>query len=334
MAKKKVFSIGRDITQGLEETITAAQSYSGELRIDVIPLEKIEIDPENPRDLNLSFNDVTYGIKDTDPKKAIKLKEIEALESLVNSIKDQGILNPVIVYKYNDKYRLVAGERRTLASILAKKVDIQAKILDEKPTEYKIRLLQWIENIERSDLSLWERLNNLEKIINAYALTKKQSIENITATEIATIIGCSKPHASNLKAVLNANSEVKQLIQNNEIKNLEKAALIVSISSKDLRDQAITECKDGATLKRLKHISESYKVVIPKKYETRGKPSTSIKLGSTKNLNVAKIILDSILKNASLSHVAHHFKNIDFNDYRSVGETFKDLLKKLEELHG
>src|SRR5665213_1811369 len=156
MAKKKVFQISTALGDGLEETISAAQNYSGELRVDVIPLRKIEVDPENPRDLSLTFDDLFNGISESDVNYSRKHTELESLQSLAHSIKEQGIINPILVYKYGEKYRLVAGERRSLASILAGKSDIQSKILESKPNELKISLLQWIENIERSDLSLWE----------------------------------------------------------------------------------------------------------------------------------------------------------------------------------
>ena len=160
MAKKKVFSIGRALSQGLEETIESAQNYSSELRIDVIPLKKIELDPANPRDLALTIEDVQSGINDADKEKMRKLAELNSLQSIASSIKTQGIINPITVYKYGEKYRLIAGERRSLASIIAGKTDIQAKILDDKPDELKISLLQWIENIETlhsfgSDENIW-----------------------------------------------------------------------------------------------------------------------------------------------------------------------------------
>ncbi|MBV9575926.1 MAG: ParB/RepB/Spo0J family partition protein, partial [Gammaproteobacteria bacterium] len=172
MAKKKVFSIGTALSQGLEETIESAQHYSGELRVDIIPIRKIAFDPSNPRDLAITVQDIQMGISTTDTEKARKTKELASLQSIAHSIKSQGMINPITVYKYGEKYHLIAGERRTLASLVAGKADIQAKILDEKPNELKISLLQWIENIERSDLSLWERINNLKTIVQAYAASR------------------------------------------------------------------------------------------------------------------------------------------------------------------
>src|SRR5579883_1292449 len=106
MAKKKVFSIGNALTEGLEDTITAAQTYSGDLRVDIIPLKKIEVDPENPRDLMLSFHDLYHGFDASDEHYDRKTAEKLSLTTLANSISDQGIINPILVYKYGDSYRL------------------------------------------------------------------------------------------------------------------------------------------------------------------------------------------------------------------------------------
>lgn len=336
MAKKKVFSIGTALSQGLEETIESAQNYSSELRIDVIPLKKIELDPANPRNLALTMVDVQDGISDADKEKPRKVSELDSLQSIANSIKTQGIINPITVYKFGEKYRLIAGERRTLASILAGKSDIQAKILDDKPDALKISLLQWIENIERSDLTLWERLNNFEKIIDAYAQSRGRQTDEITLTELSDLLGCVKSHAMNYKAVFNADSELKQLIFENKIKNLEKAALISDIKRNDIRTRAIDACITGATLKQLKNIADlgTQKLTPVKVTERRGRQTTSVNFGNTKNINVAKVIIESVLSNSKVTHIAEPFKDIDWKDHRAVSESFKRLLKNLEKFHG
>lgn len=335
MAKKKVFSIGTALSQGLEETIESAQQYSSELRIDIIPLQKIELDPANPRDLVLDMNDVLNGISHHDSQKERKTEELDSLHSIAHSIQTQGIINPITVYKYGEKYRLIAGERRTLASILAGKKDIQAKILDGKPDELKISLLQWMENIERSDLSLWERLNNLEKIMKAYTTTKDLDKNQITITELSQLIGCVKSHAMNYKAILNADDELKQLIFENKIKNLEKAALLADIEPSPVRQQAIDACIAGATLKQLKSmIDQSKRKFLPiKTFEKRGRQTTTIHFGFTRNIHVAKTMIESLLNHSQLATVPSPLINIDWENPRMLSETFKRLLQTLEKLH-
>ena len=336
MAKKKVFSIGNALSNGLEETITAAHTYSGDLRIEAIPLRKIELDPENPRDFVITLDDIYQGISKMDPQALRKSDEIASLESISKSIKEQGIINPVVVYKHGEKYRLVAGERRTLGSILAGKLDIQAKILDGKPNELKVSLLQWIENIERSDLSLWERLKNLEKIVIAYTNTHKTTPSKITVTELSQLIGCSKAQAANYKLVLNSHDEIKQLILENKIRNLEKAALIADIHLDAVRQHAIAACIEGATLKKLKILSQqAIRIESEKKRvtEKRGRQTTSVNFGITKNMDVARVVLDSVLKHDALTHISSSFEDVTWSDPKSINNAFKKLIKKLEELH-
>jgi ParB family chromosome partitioning protein len=337
MAKKKVFNIGNALSSGLEETISAAHNYSSELRVDIIPIKKIEVDPENPRDFLININDLYEGISPSDSNFSRKIQEKESLETLAHSIKEQGILNPIIVYKHAEKYRLIAGERRTLASIIAGFNDIQAKILDVKPSALKISILQWIENVERSDLTLWEKLRNLEKIISVYAHSKGTTFDQVTITELSNLIGCAKSHAINYKAVLISDQEIKNLIHENKIRNLEKAALLSNIKSLDIRKNAIDACLNGAQLKKLKMIAELGLGKNPsgkiKSVERRGRQSRTVNFGVTKNVNVARLIVDSVLNNNSLSHISDYFKDINWNDYKSITDTFKQLVKKLEELH-
>lgn len=337
MAKKKTFQISDALTEGLEATISAANHYSGQLSVDVISIKKIELDPDNPRDLALTFEDLYRGVAESDEQQARKLREMTSLKTIAHSIQEQGIINPIVVYKHGEKYRLVAGERRTLASIMAGKLDIQAKILDGKPNELKVSLLQWIENVERSDLTLWERLRNLEKIAHAYANKKGISPKQVTITELSQLIGCTKPHAINYKLVLHAEAPLKKLIQENKIKNLEKAALIASLQSQISQQRLMDACLSGASLKKLKMIAEheasqiraSHSVVTRK----RGRQAGAVHLGTTKNIKVAKIILDTLLKSQALSPFSSQWHALHLNDYQSVTSVFKSLLKKLEELH-
>jgi ParB family chromosome partitioning protein len=336
MAKKKVFQIGNALTEGLEQTVSAAHNYTGELRVEAIALRKLELDPENPRDLMLTFEDLYNGLDKGDKNYLRKVEEKTSLQSLANSIQEQGIINPILVYKQGDKYRLIAGERRTLASILAGKSEVQAKILDTKPNELKISILQWMENIERQDLSLWERLTNLENILQAFAAAKSTTLAQITATDLSRMLGCSLPHAMNYITVLNADAKIKDLIRTNKIKNLEKIALIAAIKSAGIKQNAIDACIAGATLKKLKLISTQDRlqkqVVAATPPSTRGRQATLVNLGSTKKIPVARLIIDSVLQHEKLAHMKHDFSDLNWADYKSINHAFKQLLKTLEKL--
>ena len=83
MAKKKIFEIKGDLTRALDDTIIAATSYAGDLHVDVLPTHKIELDPENPRVLQLTLDDMFNGISPDDPahKKAERKRVFEIFSS-------------------------------------------------------------------------------------------------------------------------------------------------------------------------------------------------------------------------------------------------------------
>lgn len=336
MAKKKSFSISNNLTRGLEETVSAAQNYSGDLRLEVIPLAKVELDPNNPRDLAVNLLDVRQGIAKDDPELKRKTDEFERLQSLAATIRDTGIINPILVYMHANKYRLIAGERRTLASIIAGKKDIQAKVLEHKPSALKLTILQWVENIEREDLSLWERLSNLSHILAAYGKSHDVSLASIKPTKIRELIGCSLPHAMNYRAVLSADEGLKLLIRDNKIKNLEKAAVIARIAESDLQQRATHACLNGATLRELKSIAnqtgQDIEQLISNKAERRGRSSSRINLGFTRQVSVVRRLMMNAVDSVDHPSLQRLINSVDWDDFKSVSDAFKKFILILEDV--
>jgi len=325
---KKSFKIRGNLAEALGDTVSSARNNAGELHVEIIPLRKIELDPDNPRDLALSFEDLYQGILKKDDSFGRKTAEQEALASLTKSIKEQGVINPIVVYKYNDQYRLIAGERRTLASILAEKADIPARVLTSRPDQLKLSLIQWIENIEREDLTLWERLRNLEKILNAYAEAKQKKATEISPTELGQLLGCSLQQGVNYRHVLNASDELRKHIQSGEIKNIEKAAFIAK-SPATLQSTLTQACLNGSTLSELKKISRETPSINTKPGRHNAQPK--INLGSTESTKVAKTIIHTVLEHESFKHLNDRFNSIRWDDHKSIAMAFRQLVKLLEQ---
>src|SRR6516162_5251662 len=131
MSKKKRFGISEALTRGLSETIHVVENHPGMFRQVVLPLSRIELDPDNPRKLFVDLNDVRHGVRPEDPFYPAKQAELEKLKELAHTIKTTGVINPVVVYKLGEAYRVVARERRCLASLLAGKQEIEARIFNE-----------------------------------------------------------------------------------------------------------------------------------------------------------------------------------------------------------
>lgn len=125
-----------------------------------------------------------------------------ALDELAASIKEHGILQPILVYKKLDKYIIIAGERRFRAaqSLGMTKIPIILKEATEKQQK------EWalIENLHREDLNAIEEAEAIYSLIAEYSLTQE---------EVAKVLGKSRPAVTNTLRLLKLNPSIKNLIR-------------------------------------------------------------------------------------------------------------------------
>ena len=332
MTKKKRFGISEALTRGLSETINVVENNAGVYRNVILPLSRIELDPENPRKLAIDLADIREGIRPDDALYQQKQDELERLKELGHTIKSSGIINPIVVYKLGEFYRIVAGERRCLASILVGKQEIEARIFNEKPKAFDLKLIQWIENTAREDLTLNERLDNVREIIRAYQ-NQHQQVE-VTATLLKNITGLSLSQTTYYLAAINAPEDVAAEIQNGNIRNLDKAALLASINSPEVRYQAITACLNGSTLREIRNIISHQKTVKRNKTDLqvskRGRSTAKINMGTTVKTDVIKTIVDCVLINEEYEKYMGIFSQVNWRDLRQATKAFRKLIELLE----
>jgi len=124
----------------------------------------------------------------------------ELLEELAQSIRTQGVIQPIIVRRMNDGYEIVAGERRWRAAQLAGLDQIPAVIRDI-PDETAIAL-SLIENIQRHDLNAIEEAAALHRLLTEF---------NLTHQEVAEAVGKSRTVVTNLLRLLKLHAEVRRI---------------------------------------------------------------------------------------------------------------------------
>lgn len=334
-AKRKRFGISQNLNRGFSETIQAAENNVGAVRFEVVNLSRVEVDPENPRTMTVTVEDIQSGrIKASSTN--LPKEEVESLERLANTISKKGLINPVVVYKHQEKYRLVAGERRFLASLIAGKEDIQVRVLNEKPKPVELRLLQWIENNEREDLSLKDRMGNIQAILKEHK-SANPGVE-VTGTLLKELIGISLPQATCYMAVLNAPSDLQQHIDNGSINNLDKAAAIAKIQPTELRKKALEACINGGSLKQIKSLIGSEqkpsKDIIVSNIKKRGRVAQRINMGATAKIHVVKKIITVMLEQPEYKTFAKGFSNVDWKEYGQVTSAFRNLIELLEKESG
>ncbi len=138
------------------------------------------------------------------------------LEELSLSIQSQGIIQPIVVRLIaDDRYEIIAGERRWRAAKLAQ-LDIIPCLVKNVPDESAVAIAL-IENIQREDLNAMEEAVALERLLVEFDLTHE---------EVAIAVGKSRTTVSNLLRLNKLNEEVKTLLENGDIEMGHARALL------------------------------------------------------------------------------------------------------------
>ncbi len=131
----------------------------------------------------------------------------DALEELSTSIKAQGIIQPIVVRSVGEnKYEIIAGERRWRASQMAKLHEVPC-LIKEVPDEAAVAIAL-IENIQREDLNAMEEAQALDRLMKEFELTHQ---------EVAQAVGKSRTTVTNLLRLNSLTDEVKKLLEYGDI---------------------------------------------------------------------------------------------------------------------
>ena len=241
MAKK---ALGKGLSALIPESnkylqpLPSAKNILSEKGVLDIPLDKIEHNPYQPR---TEFHE-------------------DKLKDLVSSIKQKGIIQPLVVRKKGDKYEIVVGERRFLA---AKKLKLQTipailrKVDDEESLELAI-----IENIQRSNLNPIEEARAYEQLMSKYSLTQEA---------VAEKVGKSRESVANMLRLLKLSVEIQKFVLDEKISMGHARALLSLKTSDKQRDFARRiiaqhlSVRDVEKLISLQLVSKSGHIKVKKK---------------------------------------------------------------------
>lgn len=248
-------------------TTAAKEDNDGEIDIDLI-----EPNPDQPR---------------TSFKK-------EELEELAESIKKNGLLQPILVRKVGDKYQIIAGERRWQAckSIGLKKVPVRIKEADDDETI----ILALIENIQRS---------NLNPIEEAYGYRRMMERGKMTQSEVAQAVSKGRTTITNALRLLELPEEAQQLLFEEKI-TAGHARAILSIPTKEGRKKLTDKLvEDKLSVRDAERIARNLagkkekapakeKPQAPKSYKTVARAlsdtlATDVKIKSSQGKNLIEV---------------------------------------------
>lgn len=191
----------------------------------------------------------------------------EQLEELAESIKAQGVMQPIVVREIApDRYEIIAGERRWRAAQLAGLDKIPAVIRDV-PDEAAIAMAL-IENIQREDL------NPIEE---AMALKRLQDEFELTHQEVAQAVGKSRTTVTNLLRLIALTDDVKMLLEHGDLE-MGHARALLTLEAEEQRDIARQIVAKGLSVRQTETLVRSYQ---ENKHKTKGKeiaaPSADIR---------------------------------------------------------
>ena len=209
----------------LEKTIVET---TPENEIKLIPVDEIRSNPYQPR---LHFDE-------------------EALNELAESIKEHGVLEPIIVKKSIKGYELVAGERRTKASRIVGKATIPAIIKDfDDQAMMEIALL---ENIQRENLSPIEEAKAYKNFMDKMDLTQE---------EVASKFKKSRSYVTNLLGLLKLPNDVQKDVVAGKI-SMSAARVLSKIDDEDKIEELANKVKkDGISVHALEELSKDEEII-------------------------------------------------------------------------
>lgn len=198
-----------------------------------LPVDKLEPNPQQPR---LDF------------KK-------DELESLADSIRQKGVIQPLIVRRKpgRDLYEIVAGERRWRAAQMAQLHEVPVVVRDITDTE--VLEVAIIENIQRADLNAIEEALGFRQLMTRFGHTQEK---------LAEALSRSRSHVANLLRLLTLPDDVQDLVRDGQLSAGHARALIGSPKAAEIAAQVVAKGLSVREVERLMKAQESAKPSVPR----------------------------------------------------------------------
>ena len=169
---------------------------------------------------NIDINLIDYN--SNNPRKVFNEED---LKDLATSIVEYGILQPLILIKKDDRYEIVAGERRFRAAQLASMDQVPAIIKDLGPKDKDF--ISLIENIQRKDLNPYEEAHSYKSLMENYGLTQ---------AGLSELIGKSRAYIANTVRLLSLDDHSTSLLKQGDLTSTQARALLSIKDSKERRE--------------------------------------------------------------------------------------------------
>ena len=266
-----------------------------------------------------------FNPENQDAVEKINLKKIRAgvyqprqnfeeteLQDLADSIKEHGVIQPIILRKTDeDFYEIIAGERRFRASKIANLTEIPAivrKFSDNDALEIAI-----IENVQRSDLSPTEEARGYQRLMKEFSYTQEI---------VAKKVGKSRAHIANLLRLLTLPEKVREYLDSKQISMGHARAIINSINPEELAKKIIAK---GLNVRDAEEIVRDEKIEKAKRTPVLIRTESRIKFINSEHL----VALEN-----QISELCGMECKISYNGFKGVGKIIMkfDEIEKISQL--
>jgi ParB/RepB/Spo0J family partition protein len=295
--------------------------------VKTIPIDFIKADQDNPRKLAIDLELIKTIVEKHPIQQFIKNEQcndwieeyVEKITKLYNLEGKQigdftsivefaavlksadRLLHPIVVWREESIFHLIAGERRVLAFAQLNETHISAKICVTKPDENEIDILQWEENVSREDMSLYERTIRIQKFVKA------SNHKSMSVRKLAKISGLSVAESHRYLAVIKYETDTLiNAIKEGKVKSIKLAQEYSKLSDEELK---------------LKLSGEKSKTDI-----TLAKPS--VKISKDVDIEVIRKIIHTITKEYKADEI---LKDLDLSKSKDINLAFNLLVNYLSE---
>ena len=200
-----------------------------------------------------SIQEIPVGDLDTNPDQPRQTFDDESIAQLADSIRDQGVLQPLLVVPFNGgRYRIIAGERRYRASRLAGLETLPCIVKDiDVVRQMEIAL---IENLQREDLKPLEAAKGIQALMKQCGYTQEK---------VSTRLGKSRPAVANLLRMLTLPDEVTEMVRDGLL-SAGHARVLAGLNSREEQIRlAHLAANEGMSVRRLEQLASNVKAKKP-----------------------------------------------------------------------
>jgi ParB family chromosome partitioning protein len=212
----------RHLGRGLESLISPITSMPTDAN-HLIPDAGVELNFPPDKELRSSLREISLDSISPNPYQARTIWNEQELAQLAESIKANGVIQPIIVRPVGPAYQLIAGERRFRAARLASLTTIPALV--RQATDEELLELALVENIHRTDLNPVERAKAYQNYLSTFALTQAEAAERL---------GEDRSVIANYLRILDLPDEIKQMLIDGQL-TMGHARAILALPIDELR---------------------------------------------------------------------------------------------------